>query len=78
MYMTIMYLFFQFKRFIKVILNSAEGRQVADTSSTKIPDAHTFSDEFVYTWSRIVDDMEVILVGLLISEQHPEEYTSLI
>ena len=50
----------------------------SDTSSTKIPDAHTFSDEFVYTWSRIVDDMEVILVGLLISEQHPEEYTSLI
>ena len=50
----------------------------SETSSTKIPDAHTFSDKFVYTWSMIVDDMEVILVGLLISEQHPEEYTSLI
>ena len=50
----------------------------SDTSSTKIPDVRIFSDEFVHTWSRIVDDMEVILVGLLISEQHPEEYTSLI
>ena len=49
----------------------------SDTSSTKIPDVHTFSDKFVYTWSRIVDDMEVIRVGLLISGQHPEEYTSL-
>ena len=50
----------------------------SDTSSTKIPDVRIFSDEFVHTWSRIVDDMEVILVGLLIGEQHPEEYTSLI
>ena len=46
----------------------------SDTSSTKIPHARTFSDEFVYTWSKIVDDMKVILVGLFIGEQHPEEH----
>ena len=50
----------------------------SDTSSTKIPDVRTFCDEFMYTCSKIVNDMEVVLVGLLISEQHSEEYTLLI
>ena len=49
----------------------------SDASLIKIPLTEIFWSELLQTWSKLVADVEVILVVLLIREKHPDEYISL-
>ena len=48
----------------------------SDTSLIRIPLTEIFWSKLLEIWSRVMADVEVVLVSLLIREKHPDEYIS--